>query len=363
MLDGSRWDRLHISSEFQTLQKQGTLLNNVSAAYPYTFAALNAIFTGLFGKENGVNAYYKMFRLKDTVPFLPELLQKNGYFTSCDLISDKVISKRGFDIHQSHDEYVDDLTIRHPELIKKTISEANGKPIFTFLQYSRIHTVTVSEVLKKFDWDDEEFYAQKEKNLTKYDEVFLETTSYAKKIQDIVNELNISDNTIIIFFCDHGTGIGERFGERNYGIFTYEETLRTYYLFIGPNILKNNSSNELLSSTRLYSTLLDLCGVKLDSLQIEKSLKPFLFGTAKYLTPDKYTFTETGGLQGPFPSPKEPNVFCIKTKTHKLIYFKTVNEWKLFNLIDDPKELNNLYGKSLDVEYDLKQKLLDWINR
>jgi len=86
LLDGTRHDRLHISKEFSKLKNEGTLLNNVTATAPYTFAATNSIFTGLFGKENGVNAYYKMFRLKDSVDFMPEFLQNNGYFTSCDLI-------------------------------------------------------------------------------------------------------------------------------------------------------------------------------------------------------------------------------------------------------------------------------------
>ena len=54
-------------------------------------------------------------RLDKSVKFLPEILQKNGYFTSCNLISDKVISSRGFNIHQSHDEYVDDLFSIHPD--------------------------------------------------------------------------------------------------------------------------------------------------------------------------------------------------------------------------------------------------------
>ena len=79
LLDGARWDRLDKSDDFLKLQKNGFLINNVSAAYPYTFAEMNSIFTGLFGKENGVDAYYKMFRLNDSVEFLPEILQKNGY--------------------------------------------------------------------------------------------------------------------------------------------------------------------------------------------------------------------------------------------------------------------------------------------
>ena len=86
LLDGSRYDRLHISKKFLDLCKNGFLLNNVTAAYPYTFSAMNAIFTGLFGKENGVDAYYKMFRLHNSVPFLPEILKKNGFFTACNLI-------------------------------------------------------------------------------------------------------------------------------------------------------------------------------------------------------------------------------------------------------------------------------------
>lgn len=53
LLDGSRWDRLHLSPEFQELQKDGMLLDNVTAALPYTFGAINVIFTGQYGKENG----------------------------------------------------------------------------------------------------------------------------------------------------------------------------------------------------------------------------------------------------------------------------------------------------------------------
>ena len=143
LLDGSRWDRTNISSDFLELQKKGSFVNNVTTAAPYTFASINAIFTGKYGKENGVNAYYKMFRLKDSINFLPELLQKNGYFTTCNLISEKVISSRGFDIYSSHNEYEDDLFLEHPKLIKDYFKKSKNKPLFTFLQFSDIHTATV----------------------------------------------------------------------------------------------------------------------------------------------------------------------------------------------------------------------------
>jgi len=77
-----------------------------------------------------------MFRLKDSVKVLSEVLKEEGYFTACDLLSERIISKRGFDVHQFHDEYKDDLTKRHPEFIKENLEKANKKPLFLFLHYT-----------------------------------------------------------------------------------------------------------------------------------------------------------------------------------------------------------------------------------
>ena len=82
--------------------------------------------------------------------------------------------------------------------------------------------------------------------------------SMQKKIKDTIEELGISQNTIIIFFTDHGTGIGERFGERNYGSFTYEETIRTFYHFIGNEIKNGKFSDSLLSTIDIFPTILEL---------------------------------------------------------------------------------------------------------
>lgn len=362
LLDGSRWDRLEKSKEFMELQKKGTLLNNVITAIPYTFGSINAIFTGKYGKENGVDAYYKMFKLKDNIEFLPEILKENGYFTCCNLISEKVISSRGFDIYQSHDEYKDDLTKIQPELLKKVFNKSGNKPIFCFFQFSRIHTVTVSEILKKYEWDDKEFYEKKEENMKTYDNVFQEAGRYADIIYKTLEKLKKLDNTILVFFADHGTGVGERFGERNYGIFTYEETIRTYYLFIGPNIIPNRTSGNLSSTTDLFPTLIELSDSALIQDTVGESFVSYLTGKSEMKEKD-YVFSETGGLQGPFPSPMEPNVFCIRTTKYKLIYFKTLEQWMLFDLSNDPYEKKNIFGKGLDIEDTLKVKLLNWINR
>ena len=78
ILDGCRWDRTNISSEFKELQSEGTFFNNVTAGIPYTVGAVNVILSGLYGKDNGIDAYYKVLDLKESIKVLPEIFQENG---------------------------------------------------------------------------------------------------------------------------------------------------------------------------------------------------------------------------------------------------------------------------------------------
>ena len=363
LLDGARWDRLNKSKEFSELIKEGTLLDNVTTSIPYTIGSVNVTFSGLYGKENGIDAYYKMFRLKKSIKNLPEILKENGYFTACDLLTDKIIVDRGFDIHQAHNEYEDNLLIRHPEIINECIKKAEDKPIFLFLHSTRIHTITVSEILKKYQWDDKKCYENKKENLENYDKVFQEVGQYSRKIKEHIDNSKLKNNTIIIFFSDHGTGVGERFGERNYGSFTYEETIRSFYLIIGENITKNVRTSSLRETIDVLPTILDICEISKNIDYPGESIISFLTGKNKTIDNKKYTFSETGALHGPYPSPKEPNVFCIKNKKYKLMYLKTPEEWKLFDLENDPNENYNIFEEKTDIKNELKQKLLDWINR
>ena len=362
LLDGARWDRLDKSKEFSELIKEGTLLDNVNTAIPYTIGSVNVTFSGLYGKENGIDAYYKMFRLKKSIKNLPEILKENGYFTGCDLLADKIIADRGFDIHQAHNEYEDNLLVRHPNFINECIEKAEDKPIFIFLHSTKIHTVTVSEILKKYQWDDKTFYENKKKNLENYDKVFQEVGQYTKKIKEHIDDSKLKNNTIIIFFSDHGTGVGERFGERNYGSFTYEETIRSFYLFIGDDI-KKNRTHVLRETIDIMPTILDLCEISKNVDYPGKSILPFLLGKNNKLDHKDYVFSETGALHGPYPSPKEPNVFCIKNLKYKLMYLQTPNEWRFFDLENDPDEIYNIYDEKLETINEFKNKLLDWINR
>jgi hypothetical protein len=112
---------------------------------------------------------------------------------------------------------------------------------------------------------------------------------------------------------------------------------------------------------QIFPTLLELCDCTHHSIQ--KSIFSHLKFPKDDFEETLFTFSETGGLQGPFPSPKSPNVFCVKNSKFKLVYYKTPNNFELFDLEKDQKEKNNLYGQSLEIEKILTKKLFDWIDR
>lgn len=50
-----------------------------------------------------------------------------------------------------------------------------------------------------------------------------------------------------------------------------------------------------------------------------------------------------------------PQHFGVRTERFKLMYFPVTDEWNMFDLEKDPKELNNVYG---NVKYAEQQKKL-----
>ena len=77
---------------------------------------------------------------------------------------------------------------------------------------------------------------------------------------------------------------------------------------------------------------------------------------------EREIFVETGGLYGPWPSPKKHNVFCVRSQRKKLIYNDTPETWEFYNLDDDPKEIDNIYDENLSDVKNLKERLLYYLN-
>lgn len=301
-----------------------------------------------------------MYKLSSKSKTLAEYLNENGYHCEGNTIRLSLVPKRGFDKVLQHNEEKDNLISLHKDEISKIHekSKSSGNPFFLYLHYSKIHQSIFESVLKKYTDFSEDYFNNKENNLLAYDKYLEASSEYSKEIVEHVNNLGLSENTLVMIVSDHGMGVGEKIGERVYGIYNYDYTIRSFLYLLHPH-LGTNLFDFQTSTVDILPTLLDFFEISQDKNKSEiqgESLLPFIQQKdASYNK--KVAYCETGGLYGPWPSPDKPNVFSVRTKEWKLIYNSTPSTWELYNLLTDPSETVNLAYDDLQIFDILKREL------
>ena len=358
-LDGLRRDKIPLCDSLLSLIKESYFFNQMNTVAPYTFASIHAIMSGMYPSSNGVDGYYNMFKFKNNeIITLAEALKNSDYFTYCDINSKAIIPKKGFDKYEIYDEQIIDFTHRHCEIIKKL----SKKKFFLFLQNTETHNNLVREIIKndKDNLTNNDYFNSLKENDLRYNSHLPKTNFYVKSIVQALKNLNLYDKTILIIFSDHGTSIGEKTGEKFYGVFLYDYTLNVFTILHIPNH-DPVTINKQCRTIDLFPTILEIVNSKnplQNNIQGE-SLIPLIKEDSK----DREVFAETGGLYGPWPSPEKHNVFCIKYNQKKLIYNASPSTWEFYDLKKDPKELNNIFSeKSIEIQ-SYKKKLLFYLEK
>jgi len=372
VIDGCRIDRISKFPIFQKLQKDGTFFSHTITNAPYTLASMNSIFTGMYGRKNGINAYYQMFQdPKPECMTLAEYLSENGWYNSGDLMRSSLVSHRGFKkITSQEDENDPDFFKIHSEIIDRIKKDKNpDQPFFAYLHYSKIHNSIKENVFDKYDDFSDEYFSNKDQNLMDYDKYLEDASDYLEKIYAKILNDNLDSNSIIIIMADHGMGVGEKIGERAYGIFTYDYSIRTFAYFIQPKIFPPGKEiSELTETIDIMPTILSVLGIpeKTSCLKMQgKNLLEYISNSNDLVKSNsdqneldgRFAFCETGGVEGPWPSPKEPNVMCIRNFKWKLIHNLTPDSWELYDLKNDPFENENIVDSFPDITVKLKLKM------
>ena len=147
------------------------------------------------------------------------------------------------------------------------------------------------------------------------------------RILDAVDRSGKADSTYIIFTADHGLAVGHHgfMGKQN----LYEHSTKVPFLICGPDIKKNHVINEPIYLQDVMPTTLHLAGLPIaDSIEF-KSLLPLLSASTATHYPSIY-----GGFKGIQRS--------ITKQNWKLIYYTYANKYRLYNLAEDPQEMNDL---------------------
>ena len=135
----------------------------------------------------------------------------------------------------------------------------------------------------------------------------------------------------------------------------YEEALRMTFLMRWPNrIEKGSVSKGMILNIDFAPTIMEAAGLEpgpemqgISFLGLTQGTIPSDWRESMYYR-YYYSHFET-----------EPH-YGVRTCTHKLIYFNLIDQWELFDLVNDPHEMNNLYGNP-DYEQvvdELKKELI-----
>ena len=359
LIDGGRLDRAENSLVFSALKNKSAFFSSSITYGPHTIAAMHAVFSGTYGIRTGTNSYWSTYKFrKDRFKTITEYLKENNYHTCGDIHSEIVIPKQGFDEFKIHDPYNDDLIQRHNKLLEQMkIKNDNGNNFFLYLQYSNIHTTISDEVLKVYDNYSKEYFENRKLNEERYDREFKKAEDYLTNIFKKISSLELDKNSLILIMSDHGISVGERFGERAYGAFCYDYTIKTFAYFIYPGINPIEIAQQV-RTIDFMPTILNYLEIKQDQSYENMdgvSLLPLMNGNSME---EKIAFSETGNPLDDKKPPKEPNTKSIRTSKWKLVINEYNDTKELYDLENDPDETNNVIGKYVDVEQTLWDKFL-----
>lgn len=345
-----RVDVLDKVNYYQKLKEDAVFFDNLITYAPYTIASIHSMHSGMDGNRNGVNGYYNAAKFDSKNCFtLAQYLKDEGYHTEADIIEEGVISPNGFDKLRVYGRGDTDLTERHLEILNRIKDKG---PFFLFLDFEHILPLMQKNVTKERSDLDKSYFNEKANNLKHYTKFVEQSAEYLDAVLTKLKELSLYEDSLIFIFSDHGCSVGDKFGEKLYGVYLYDYTLRCFLYIIEKNLPKNIQVKALVRSIDLLPTLLDILKIptKEGYKEIQgKSFLPFLYGNAE----ERSAYSETGGLGGPNPSPEIHNVRSLRTNEWKLIFNKTTKKRELYHIEEDGEEKNNLAGTGLEIEDEL----------
>ncbi len=107
------------------------------------------------------------------------------------------------------------------------------------------------------------------------------------RLLDALQKLGLADNTIVVFWSDHGYNVGQHGQWMKQSLF--EHAARTPLIVSVPGITKGQPSGRTVELLDVYPTLAELCGLKAPSNLQGKSLLPLLKNSNAGWTKAAYT--------------------------------------------------------------------------
>lgn len=162
-------------------------------------------------------------------------------------------------------------------------------------------------------------------------EYYASITHMDAQVGKILEALKASgklENTYIIFAADHGLAVGHHglMGKQN----MYDHSMRAPLMIVGPNLPKNKRIDSEVYIQDVVPSVLEIGGIEKPDFIDFKSFLPLISGSQK---------SNYEAIYGCF---KEDRQRMIRSNGFKLIVYPIAKKIRLFDLENDPLEMNDL---------------------
>ncbi len=182
------------------------------------------------------------------------------------------------------------------------------------------------------------------------------------EVLQYLDDEGLADNTVVIYSSDQGWYLGEHgwFDKR----WMYEESLKCPLLVRWPGKVAAGAvnKNDIVSNLDFAETFLEIAGLPIPDDMQGRSIVPILEGQtpADWRTSFYYHYYENPGAHN------VARHFGVTDGRYKLIHFyalegQAIDDWELFDLQQDPNELQNAFGSTDMV--DVQERLTKELNR
>ena len=203
------------------------------------------------------------------------------------------------------------------------------------------HYNSIGEAFKKSSFSEKELALWKYQRYMKdYLRCVVSVDENVGRVLDYLDAEGLAENTLVIYTSDQGFYLGEHgwYDKR----FMYEESFSTPLLMRFPNKMgKGKRTSSFAVNVDIAPTILDVAGVSIPGEMQGESLTPFFKNeiVQDWRSSVYYHYYQSTGWHN------VPKHRGVRTDDFKLMHFYELDEWELYDLQNDPKELNNLYGK------------------
>ena len=373
------------SPNIDQLAAEGILFSQAVSTTSWTLPSHASLLTGLLPEAHGVVRPRHI--LAEWPHTLAELLAAQGYltaaFVSAPFLSSDFGMDQGFDLYDDESVHFSTNADSHSGATSPMIHEAvsgwlranHEERFFLFVHYWDVH----------YDYDppspyDRLFDPDYEGDLTAqafesnpriragmpardlqhiealYDGEIAYTDEYIGKLLDLLDELNLADDTLVILTSDHGDEFFEH-GRKGHYKNLHEESLRIPLIVRLPGRLPAGLEvDDVASLVDIAPTILDLVGVESEARppMQGRSLLPLISGD-----------DSAGNTHTAYASFLNRQT-AVRSSHNKYIYRFHSDRGQLYDLTNDPLEQVDLIAEGdpiADPEVrSAIDRLLDWLN-